>query len=155
MHITRTDRLGIEEPIPLSSGMTYLRYNQTPMRLRYFNHFPILGYSTIVIIAENGIAKCFDGVVGYHRVAGDDHADFTLAPALVEVFVGFCGDATVGDGGVVGVPGTEAFGHRGFEKAVFGGAAGEGVGDWLGEATGRCWLGGKAYVAVRSVGCSV
>jgi hypothetical protein len=64
------------------------------MLFRCRRQFPELGNPSIMVIDQDRVPKRLDGVVSDHCVSGDDNADFTFAPALVEVDESGGGDAT-------------------------------------------------------------
>ena len=118
MHIARADWMRVKRLTALTAWMGDLRNEQASVRLRHLRYLRISSNSPIVVIDQDGIAECFDGIVGDHRVPGDDDADLAFAPALVQEFVLFAWVAASGDGFVFGVPVAEALGHGSFEKAV-------------------------------------
>lgn len=89
LHVAGRDWMRIEGFGALTAWVRELGDDQGAVEFGETGDFAESGDAIVVVVAEDGIAIRLDRVVAHHGVAGDDHADFAFAPALVEVGVFF------------------------------------------------------------------
>lgn len=74
--------------------MGKLRNEQRALRLRKLGDLLESINSVVMIVLQDRVAEALHGIILEHQVAGNNHADLTLAPSLVEVRVLFRREST-------------------------------------------------------------